>query len=461
MALAIVCVLAASAAGYFFLARHVSRKDAVGVISVSGAIVFSEDVERYVAMINRAITNDSIRAVVLRIDSPGGYVDLVEQVYLDLLELKKAKPVVASITFAASGGYYIAVAADYICAEPTTFVGNVGVIGTVPPTLIPSEVALETGPYKATGLSELLFPFNLSAALDNFVSAVEKGRGDRLRLTPSQLKKGLLYLGSEAVEVGLVDEIGSLQKAIKEATGRAGLREYEVVDLNVAVGVSSGLGSSSNQTPSLDWRGLTLEALSEIRPPPSILYLYLQPGAIRQSASEDGDLVSNGDFASGGAGERTVLVDDSHGNKVSAWQLDVLMAELAIRNATVRFVPSWRELEQALSGASCLIVASPADPYSAEEAERIERFVSGGGILALFYDPAYEYVEIPGLFGPINSLSARFGLSFAKGYLYNEVENYGIYRNVYVKAFADNRLPGAVPRAWRASSSSRRPTYIQ
>jgi len=433
------CILAASLAGYLYLNYFRVGKDIVAIINVRGAIIYPEDVERCTAIINHAIVNDSIRGVVLRIDSPGGYVDLVEQIYLDLLELKRVKPVVASISFAASGGYYIAVAADYIYTEPTTFLGNVGVIGTTPPTLIPSEVVLETGPYKVSGFSPLLFPFNLSAALDNFVSAVETGRGDRLRLTSLQLRKGLLYIGSEAVEVGLADEIGSLQKAIKKVAEKAGIRKYDVVDLNSVFSGSYVLGSYANQTSILEWRSLTLEALSKIRPPPSILYLYLQPLAFRQSTSVDEELGSNQDAkAFGGDGKRTVLVDNSHGNRVSAWQLDILIAELAMRNTTVRFIQYWRELELSLHDASCLIVASPTTPYSIEESDRIEQFVSDGGTLLLFYDPAYEYVEIPELFGPINSLSTGFGLSFAKGYLYNELENYGFYRNVYVRAFANS-----------------------
>ncbi|RJS73904.1 S49 family peptidase [Candidatus Bathyarchaeota archaeon] len=436
----IVCIAVAFGAGGYFYYTIVlqARKPLVAVITVDGPILRSEDASWYVDMINYALLNDSVKAVVVRINSPGGYADLVEEIYLDLLELKKVKPVAASVTMALSGGYYIAVAADYIYATPTSVVGSVGVIGTAPPMLIPSEFYLESGPYKVTGFSKLLFSFNLSRALESFVSAVETGRGDRLKLSSSELKKGLIYFGAEAVELGLVDEVGSLQKAVRRVAEEAGLVEYEVVDLNKAVERRlSYLWSYHNQT--LDWRNLTLDVLNEIQPPPALWYLYLPPKALAQGVPSTEARVENMTAeVFGGGGGGVVLVDRSHGNEVSAWELDVVIGELAKRNITVRFVSGWSELSEGLDNASCLIVACPTIPYTVEECDRIEEFVKAGRLLILIFDPAYEYLLVPELFGPINSLATRFGMAFAKGYLYNEEDYYGLYRNIYVKTFAES-----------------------
>ncbi|RLI18921.1 hypothetical protein DRO49_01615, partial [Candidatus Bathyarchaeota archaeon] len=205
------------------------KKRYIGILWVEGAILTSGDSQGIREAINIALLNQSIKAVVVAIDSPGGTVDDVESIYLDLLRLGEEKPLVASITSALSGGYYIAVAADYIYTLPTSMVGNVGVIGVGPPVLIPSERVLESGAYKVTGFSRLQFPFNLTEALGNFASAVEEQRGDRLRLSTKELLRGKVYLGCEAVRLGLADEIGSLQDAIKKAAEEAHLTRYGVV----------------------------------------------------------------------------------------------------------------------------------------------------------------------------------------------------------------------------------------
>jgi len=433
-AIIVVAIANVCLAGYLYYERYVApEKNLVGIISIEGAILSPEDAKLYIRLVDRALKNDTVKAVVIKIDSPGGRADLIEQIYLDVLKLKESKPVVASVTQALSGGYYIAVAADYIYVAPSSFIGSVGVIGIMPPTLIPSEIVIESGPYKATGFSKLLFPFNLSRVLDNFVAAVVKGRGERLKVRPDELRKGLIYLGVEAVKLGLADEVGSLQEAIEKAAEEAGIKEYEAVELKVA-----GEGSQSvramypGEKPRLS--NLTVDVLSRLQPPPSLWYLYMSSHSISPVAG-DREIESQ-EF---GEGERLVLVDMTHGNKALVWELDVLIAELARRNLTVRFVTEWEELESSLKNATCLIVASPSVPYMPEEGEKIEEFVRKGGVLLLLYDPAYEY-QGKQLFGPINSLSAGFGLTFAKGYLYNEEHSYGLYRHIYVRDFAETPL---------------------
>ena len=433
----ITIILLSSALGYIYFFGEVRVKHGlVGIVRIEGPILTSSTAEEYVNLINEAIENDSIKAVVLLIDSPGGYADLIEEIYLDLLVLSKKKPLVAMATMALSGGYYIAVAAKYIIVHPTSYIGNIGVIGIEPPILIPSEMILETGAYKVTGFSRLLFPFNLSRALDNFVSAVMKGREGRLKLSQTELRRGKIYLGVEAVKNGLADGIGSLQNATSIAAEMAGLTSYRVVDVTL----QRGQRSTSNTTSSLfrsewSWKDLTIEKIRSLHPVPSIYYLYLPPTAFTGNFSgvKEGKPImppSNG----------TVIVDMSHGNKISWLNLNVLASELVKKGVNLRFITEWADLKEALPNATCLIIASPTSFYSSEEVDQIGRFVEAGGLLLLFYDPAYEYIDISRLFAPINSLASRFGLLYASGYLYDEKRNFGMYRNIYITDFKNDSL---------------------
>jgi protease-4 len=440
IAIVLICILAGAGVYVQLYTRYpsVERRNIVGIIRVEGYIESPTTASLYVNLVNQALFNESVKAVVLVVDSGGGYADYCEEIYLDLLELNATKPLEASVITALSGGYYIAMAAEHIYALPTSFVGSIGVIGSGPPVLIPSESELETGAYKITGFSTLLFPFNMSHALNNFVSAVEKNRGNSLKLSSTQLKEAKIYLGTEALEAGLVDEIGSLQKAIQRAAEKAKLVQYEVVELG-AFGTSSNQSSqsSSNYTP-LESQNLTLEALDKLHPPPAIHYIYLPSQVITQSSQS---LTQPAELATGNG---DVLVDQSHGNQISWWNLDILIGELAKRNATVSFVSQRDELDSKLAEASCLIVASPTEVYTDTECDSIAKFVDKGGVLVMFFDPSWEYIGTQGLsegiIGPINSLSTRFGLSFAKGYLYNEEENFGLYRNIYIRNFASGQL---------------------
>jgi protease-4 len=438
--LALACIILVSGLSYAYFSRPRGfERNLIGVIRVEGTITSTEATGRITAAINRAIQNSSVKAVVLSIDSPGGFAHLVEQVYLDALVLRERKPVVASVVTALSGGYYIAVAADYIYAHPTSMVGNVGVIGVAPDNLLPSEKNLETGPYKAQGFSKLLFPFNLSHALDSFAGAVEESRGGRLGLTPVELRRGMIYMGSEAVNAGLVDEIGSLQRAAERAAEEAGLVTYTVADIPLKAVTAGQTSTLSNET-GVPWREMTVATLNSLNPPPAIYYIYLPPEAY---AVEEGTVVStivSDTSAPPITGPGQAVVDLSHGNKVSPWILNLLSAELAMRGVYTAFPSTWDELESALKTASCLIVAAPTRAYTKDEFHAIEDFVNKGRILLMFFDPALEFVESTALLGPANSLANRYGLTFGKGYLYNEGEYYGLYRNIYVRGFANNTI---------------------
>ncbi|MCD6470416.1 hypothetical protein J7L29_06420, partial [Candidatus Bathyarchaeota archaeon] len=296
---------------------------------------------------------------------------------------------------------------------------------------------------KWTGFSLLKFPFTLDRALDNFISAVESNRGGKLKIPRTELKKALIYLGSEAVELGLADEIGSMEKAIKTAAERANLTSYGVVEIRSKIDGTARLQAESPSNTS-GWLGsLTIEKLNALHPPPAIHYIYLPPETLISASQSPSSFNQSNNYTSAAGGGR-VIVDLSHGNRVSWWVLDKLIAELAMRNATVSFLSSWMNVESQLNNASALLVAAPTSIYSADEIEAIKEFLAKGGMLILLFDPAGEFIGTQGLYAgiiaPINSLSINFGLSFAKGYLYDEAEYYGIYRNIYIRDFKPSPL---------------------
>jgi len=439
----LICIIIASAVYYQGSLKYLplGRKNVIGIIRIEGYILEQTAVNQYVDLINEAMTNESIKGVVLVVDSGGGYANYVEEIYYDLLELNKSKPLVASVTCALSGGYYVTVACNYIYVQNSSLVGSIGAIGLMPPILIPSEIQIESGPYKWTGESILSRYSSISRVVDNFVSAVKNGRGSRLKASSTELRKAKVYLGYEAIKLGLADEDGGLQEAIRKIAEEAHLSVYEVEELKIREEKGSSSSYSSNASmPYAKWENITLETLSKLHPPPSIYYIYLPPQAITKSESS----VQLDEKASSLSSEGDILIDLSHGNKASWWTFDILISELAMRNRTVSFISRWEILKSRLDNASCLIIASPTEPYSMEESSRIEKFVKEGGLLLLFFDPAWEYIGISGLWrgiiAPINSLSIRFGLSFAKGYLYNEQEHFGIYRNIYVRNFTESPL---------------------
>ncbi|MBS7619937.1 S49 family peptidase [Candidatus Bathyarchaeota archaeon] len=429
-----------TALGYSYLRAPeiLAPRNLLGVIRIEGSVLDAEDAEIVISAINEAITNSSIKAIVVRIDSPGGYADLVEQIYMDLLELKKSKPVVASITSALSGGYYIVVAADYLYALPTSLIGNVGVIGVAPGTLIPSEDLIETGALKVIGFNRLLFPFNISRALENFASAVENNRGDKLKIGPKELRRGGIYLGVEALKIGLIDELGSFQKAVETAAEMANIKYYEIVEVKRYNSSETQSSSTKGSNTRLDW--ISVDALNMINPPPAIYYLYLPSLALSENTGRLLTLNNSISVISVTNASSPVIVDLSHGNLVSEWEFDVLAAELAKRGLSLVFLSSWDDVVLTLDKASGLIVAAPTKPYTMDEILQIKRFVEKGRTLLLFFDPSAEYQKIPELLGPINSIANGFGISFAKGYLYNEDENYGLYRNIYIKDFENTSL---------------------
>ena len=212
--------------------------DSVAVVAVEGIIADSRQV---VEQIERYRLQRSVKALVLRIDSPGGSVAPSQEIYGAIVKFRRAsgKPVVASMgRVAASGGYYIAAAADRIVANPGSITGSIGVIMQLPNVSgLLQKVGVRTTIMKSGEFKDLGGAVRdltdaerkiLQDLLDDvhaqFIDAVAAGRKmDRALVVP--LADGRVFTGRHALAVGLVDELGDLRDAITRAATLAGLPE--------------------------------------------------------------------------------------------------------------------------------------------------------------------------------------------------------------------------------------------
>jgi protease-4 len=435
LTLIVIVMIAALASIYFWEPNTEngfipSTKGTIGVIEVYGVLDDTNYAYLLSQAVQEAINDDDVKAIVLEIDSPGGSAYLTEQVYLDIIELKSEKPVVAFTSMALSGGYYIAVAADHIFALPSSMVGNVGIIGSGPGWIVPSEVTLETGPHKITGFSPELFPFNLTNVLTNFAGAVEEGRNGKLTISMDDVVKGSIWMGSEAINNGIIDEIGSVQTAISYAASIAGLDEWDVDSLLFRV---------ANETVSTEFRYPTIEELNERNPPPALYYLYM-PGDIYME-SQIPDTI-NITALNGHVGD--IIVDLSHDNVISPWILDALAEELVGEDLYMGYSDDWQQIENVLNNTKALVIASPRDFYSNEEYIAINEWVNEGGVLIFLGDASATFLDPSVLQAPLNSLSDHWGIHYSNGYLYDVEENYGFYRNLILTDIRDSILSEGV-----------------
>jgi len=207
----------------------------VAIVEIEGTIVDTSDI---VHELRDHLDNSSVRAVVVRINSPGGVVGPTQEVYEELRRLRKAgKPVVASLgAVAASGGYYIAAAANRIYANPGTLTGSIGVIMQLPNVegllkkIGVEYVVVKAGAHKDLGNpSRPMTPEErriLQALLDDvhgqFIDAVAEGRHlDRRAVTA--VADGRIFSGKQAKSLHMVDALGGLQDAVEGAAELAGL----------------------------------------------------------------------------------------------------------------------------------------------------------------------------------------------------------------------------------------------
>jgi protease IV len=229
------------------MAGSTVKDENVAVIVASGEILFGEQPpgsiggDSTAALLRRALNDDSVKAVVLRVDSPGGSSFASEVISDEVQALRDAgKPVVASMSsVAASGGYMISMGADKIFASPATITGSIGVFGMFPTyqrTLAAIGVATdgvgstpwsgELRPDRAMsdGAREL-FQLVINDDYDNFISDVAEDR-HMDKADVDRIAQGQVWTGTDAVQNGLVDELGDLDDAIAAAASLAGLQKY-------------------------------------------------------------------------------------------------------------------------------------------------------------------------------------------------------------------------------------------
>lgn len=208
--------------------RTTGPDGSVAVIEMHSTIT-GDTASEVIDNLREARQNESIQAVVLDINSPGGTAAASEQLYLAVKRTQQEMPVVTSVTgLAASGGYYMTAPVDHIYVTPASTVGSVGVRATVPAEGAPTGEII-TGPDKGSTATRTEVRQRVEALRRAFVGTVMSERNDSIQLTASELSYAKVYSGARGVELGLADSIGSLDTAIQDAASRAGLSGYTVV----------------------------------------------------------------------------------------------------------------------------------------------------------------------------------------------------------------------------------------
>ncbi len=186
--------------------------------------------------------DDDIKAVVFRVNSPGGSAFVSDQIWRQVVELKKVKPIVVSMgDVAASGGYYISCAASKIIAEPNTLTGSIGIFGMFPNTSgLYDKISLTTDVVKTNTYADLgdmsrpmrddekvLIQSHVEKGYDTFLTRCADGRG-MTKEAINEIGQGRVWTGEQAKERGLVDELGGIDKAIETAAMLADVSDYSL-----------------------------------------------------------------------------------------------------------------------------------------------------------------------------------------------------------------------------------------
>lgn len=264
--------------GIFIFGAYVG-KPKVGVITVPSTVLDTRSVADITPLLRYAREQRDIKAVVMKLDSPGGTVISSEEFFYHMLATREEKPVVVAVDgIAASGGYYAAMGANYIYVKPTSFVGSVGALQFLPRSLPPPEELNFTGPAKLTGGTRRDFLNMLEEIKEAFAAVVLSQRGDRLLISKEELVSARIFSGSEAVRNGMVDAIGTEIDAIRKAAELAKLRRYAVVDVNAKVAQEApDVGGQDTVVPGLPQRVYrTPQELLEDARFPYMYYLFLE-----------------------------------------------------------------------------------------------------------------------------------------------------------------------------------------
>lgn len=236
IAFLIVCLAAGWVLSEFFAPRPI-----IGLTRFEGLIV-PESAQQMWKILEHARQDRRVAGVVMEINSFGGDAASSEKLYYAMLRLRQEKPLLVVIDGeATSGGYYMAIAANRIYAPAATAVGNVGVWMSRPsdPMILPD--ILSTGPYKLGGGSRFDNIRQLEMVKESFVNTVVHERGQSpyqaLQVDGRTLGEGHIYLGNEALGLGLVDAQGGVSDAVPDAAALAGVTSYDVRDLDEYLGL--------------------------------------------------------------------------------------------------------------------------------------------------------------------------------------------------------------------------------
>jgi protease-4 len=227
------------------------EKDKVGIIYAVGGIDSGDsegiNSEKLVETINEVAKDSSVKAVVFRVSSPGGSAYGSEQIWRALTLLKAKKPLIVSMgDYAASGGYYISCMADKIVAQPTTITGSIGIFGLIPNIEgLNNKLGFTYDGVKTNKMGDAIsvnrkFTPEERDLMQNYVNRgyelFVKRCADGRKKTPDQIKaiaEGRVWTGEDALKIGLVDNIGGMELALKLAVEKAKLKTYMIKDFPV------------------------------------------------------------------------------------------------------------------------------------------------------------------------------------------------------------------------------------
>jgi protease-4 len=258
-----------------------------GVIAEGSSFGSSFEAQSFIEQLNQVIEDDLVKALVLRINSPGGTVVSSDEIYEKIIEVQQAgkKVIVSMGNIAASGGYYIAAPADYIFANRATLTGSLGVIFTLPnyqgiaEWIGYKETNIQSGQFKDLGnpLRELredekvIYQALIAESYERFVDIIAEGR----QLTREQtyrLADGRIFSGNQALERGLVDELGSFEDAIAYTIEQIGNDDVRVIEYERPFSLLDAFLSFENKRNEPISR-----ALGELLPrsnEPGLMYMY-------------------------------------------------------------------------------------------------------------------------------------------------------------------------------------------
>lgn len=228
-----------------------TKKEKIAVIYAVGSIEGGQGddetigSEKISAQIRKARKDDKIKAIVLRVNSPGGSALASDVMWREVVLAKEVKPVIVSMgDVAASGGYYIACAADSIFAQPNTITGSIGVFGVLmnAKKMVNNKLGIQIDTVKTNRFADLGTPFRpltdlerdiiqngVNEIYEDFITKVAEGRGMKVADVDS-IGQGRVWSGEDALEIGLVDKLGGIEDAVACAARMAEVEDYRVLE---------------------------------------------------------------------------------------------------------------------------------------------------------------------------------------------------------------------------------------